>query len=409
MVSRAEHSEIRRMFPFIRNHPDYAYLDNAATALKPDSVIQALSSYYVEYPANIHRGVHRFAGRATLAYENVREKVRRFIGAASADEVVFTSGTTAGLNMLADLLGRDLKEGDEVLLTEMEHHSNLVPWQLAARKYGFALHFVPFLPDGTLDMAFYAGALERKPAVVAFTALSNVFGTINEIHKMCAEAKKTGALTVLDAAQAVPHLQPDVAEIGCDFLCFSGHKLYGPTGTGVLYGRRELLDALPPFFGGGEMVKAVQLDKAVWNELPWKFEAGTQNIAGVIGLGAALDFIRQIGPETIEMLEKELTAYAAVRLAEIPGVRVYGPVGTDRHTAVFLFTVDGVHPHDAAQYLDGQNAAVRSGHHCAHPVMRKLGVPATTRASLAFYNSNADIDRLAGGLRGLGEHFRNAV
>ena len=391
-------AKIRADFPIlerqVRPGVPLVYLDSTATAQKPQLVISAMDDYYRRYNANIHRGIHALAEEATAAYESARQRVADFIGSPSARQVIFTRNTTESINLVALAWGRaNLKAGDVVILTEMEHHSNLVPWQMLAAELGLRLEFIPVTPNGLLDLDAYRGLLALGPRLVSFTHMSNVLGTINPANEIIHQAHQVGALALVDAAQSVPHLPVNVQELGADFLAFSAHKMCGPTGVGVLYGRKEILEAMPPFLGGGDMIKRVHLRTFVPNELPHKFEAGTPAIAEVIGLGAAVDYLSAIGMPAIAAHEREIIAYALERLEEIPGVRVFGPQA--RHKGgVAAFTLDGVHPHDVAQILDRDGIAVRAGHHCAMPLHEKFNLPATTRASFYLYNTPEEVDWL---------------
>lgn len=395
-------AQLRAAFPIlsreIRPGVPLVYLDSAATSQKPSVVIDSMSDFYARHNSNIHRGIHRLAEEATAAYEAARDRVAAFIGAASASEIVFTRNATESINLVAQTWGRaELKAGDRIVLTEMEHHSNLVPWQMLAAERGLELDFITVQDDGTLDLQAYRGLLERSPRLVAFTQMSNVMGTITPVAEITALAHDAGAAVLVDAAQSVPHMPVDVRALGVDFLAFSGHKMCGPTGIGVLYGRRALLDSMPPFLGGGDMIRRVHLRDFTPNEVPWKFEAGTPAIAEVIGLGVAVDFLQQVGMPAIHQHERHLVGYALDRLSEVPGVTVYGPEA-DRRGGVVAFSIEGVHPHDAAQVLDDDGIAVRAGHHCAMPIHDKLGLPATTRASFYLYNQPSEVDRLIDGL-----------
>ncbi len=391
-------AKIRADFPIlerqVRPGVPLVYLDSTATTQKPQLVISAMDDYYRQYNANIHRGIHALAEEATAAYESARQRVADFIGSPSARQVIFTRNTTESINLVALAWGRaNLKAGDVVILTEMEHHSNLVPWQMLAAALGLRLEFIPVTPNGLLDLDAYRGLLALGPRLVSFTHMSNVLGTINPANEIIHQAHQVGALALVDAAQSVPHLPVNVQELGADFLAFSAHKMCGPTGVGVLYGRKEILEAMPPFLGGGDMIKRVHLRTFVPNELPHKFEAGTPAIAEVIGLGAAVDYLSAIGMPAIAGHEREIIAYALERLEEIPGVRVFGPQA--RHKGgVAAFTLDGVHPHDVAQILDRDGIAVRAGHHCAMPLHEKFNLPATTRASFYLYNTPEEVDWL---------------
>ena len=389
----------------VHDHP-LVYLDNAATTQKPEAVIAAECDYYRLHNANVHRAIHTLGEEATVAYEAARAKVATWLGAPSPRGVVFVRNATEGLNLVAWAWARRrLTVGDEVLLTPMEHHSNLVPWQLVAKETGARLRFIPLGPDGTLDLdALDRGdLLTSRTRIVSFTHASNVLGTITPAAEICRRARAVGALTVLDAAQSAPHLRLDVRELGCDFLALSGHKLYGPLGIGVLWGRPELLEETDPFLGGGEMILRVELEHATWNEVPYKFEAGTPNVAGAVGLGVALDYVRHLGIEAIAGYEAQLTRHALERLAEVPGITIYGP--PPPRVALVTFNLAGVHPHDLSQWLDQEGIAIRAGHHCAQPLMRHLGVVATARASFAFYNTLAEIDTLCAALRRAAQFF----
>ncbi len=380
------------------------YLDNAASAQKPEAVIEAVSHYYRHDHANVHRGVHELSERATNAYEGAREKARRFLNAGAACEIVFVRGTTEAINLVAQSYGRPrLAAGEEILLTEMEHHSNIVPWQLLAGQTGARVAVAPMNDDGELEMAEYARLVARGPKIVAVTHVSNSLGTINPLEEMIALARAAGAMVLIDGAQAVPHLAVDVQALDCDFYAFSGHKLYGPTGIGVLYGKQALLEAMPPYQGGGEMIKRVTFEDIEYNDIPHKFEAGTPNIAGAVGLGAAIDYVSALGLERIARHENDVLEYATGRLAELSGVR---QIGTARDRAsIVSFSIDGVHPHDVGTVLDHEGVAVRAGHHCAMPVMQHFGVPATVRASLGVYNTREEIDVLIDGIGKVQELF----
>ena len=381
----------------VRSNLDLIYLDSAATSQKPNEVLEAMDHYYRHSNANIHRGIHTLAEEATAQYEGARQRIAKFIHAAHSREIVFTRNTTESINLVANSWGRStLQAGDMIVLTEMEHHSNLVPWQLLASQIGFKLEFIPVDETGVLDLDVYRQLLEQAPKLVAFTHMSNVLGTINPAKEMIAAAHQAGALVLLDGAQSVPHLPVDVQELDVDFLAFSGHKMCGPTGIGVLYGKEELLDRMPPFLGGGDMIKKVYLRSFTPNDLPHKFEAGTPAIAEVIGLGAAVDYLNAVGMEQIALHEQEIMHYGVKQLAKVPGLKVYG--SAEQKGAVFSFTVEGVHPHDVSQVLDDLGIAVRAGHHCAMPLHEKYGLPATTRASFYLYNTLDEVDKLAEGL-----------
>ncbi len=385
---------IRQDFPIFNNLSEkpLIYLDNAATTQRPAVVIDAVSRFYRETNANVHRGIYALSEAATAAYEEARSLVAEFIQ-ADRREIVFTRGTTESINLLAYAwVRRRLRPGDEIVVTEMEHHSNLVPWQLAAKDTGARLHFVPVTAQGTLDLEAFAELLNEHTRLVAVTHQSNVLGTINPVREICRMAHEVGALVLVDAAQSVPHFPVNVKDLDCDFLAFSGHKMLGPTGIGVLFGRRELLEEMEPFMAGGEMISQVTREGATWNEVPYKFEAGTMPIAQAVGMGAAIKYLKQVGWETIEKHEQELTAYALKRLSELEGVKLYGP--RNNRGPVFSFSVSEVHPHDMAHFLDEAGIAVRAGHHCAQPLLASLGEEALTRASLYFYNTREEIDVL---------------
>ena len=387
---------IREDFPILREqahgHP-LIYFDNAATSQKPRDVLDTLRHYYEHQNANVHRGLHELSSRATEAYEKSRKRVASYIGAATADEIVFTRGTTESINLVAQAWGgKFLRAGDAILLTEMEHHSNLVPWQLLAERTGARLRFVPVRDDGTLGLDQLPSLLTPEVKLFAFTHISNSLGTMNPVAELCAKAQAVGALTLVDAAQSIGHLPIDVQKLGCDFLAFSGHKMCGPTGIGALYGRAEILDALPPWHGGGEMIVSVTLEKSAFKKPPHRFEAGTPNIAGAIGLAAAIDYIEKIGRAEIFKHDVDLANYAMQRLAELPGIRILGP-STERG-ALVGFVMEAAHPHDLTTFADQYGLAMRGGHHCNQPLMRRFGVTGTTRASFYFYNTTAEIDRM---------------
>ena len=374
------------------------YFDNAASTQKPRAVLDILRRYYERDNANVHRGLHELSSRATEAYENSRRRVASYIGAASADEIVFTRGTTESINLVAEAWGgKFLRAGDVILLTEMEHHSNLVPWQLIAERTGARLRFVPVHDDGTLALEELASLLTAEVKMFAFTHVSNSLGTINPVADLCAQARKVGALTLVDLAQSAGHLPVDVVEMGCDFGAFSGHKMAGPTGIGVLYGRSEVLQTIPPWHGGGEMITSVSLEKSAFKKPPHRFEAGTPNIAGAIGLAAAIDYLEAIGRKAIFDHDSQLANYAIERLAELPGIRLLGPL-TERG-ALVGFVMDSAHPHDLTTFADQRGLALRGGHHCNQPLMRRFGVPGTTRASFYFYNTTEEVDRMIDILR----------
>ena len=391
-------ARIRQDFPIltreVRPGVPLIYLDSTATSQKPAQVLDAMAAYYDLHNANIHRGVHTLAEEATAAYESARERIASFIGAASPTEIIYTRNTTESINLVAQSWGRaNLKAGDLVILTEMEHHSNLVPWQMLAAQLNLRLEFVPVTPQGLLELEGFHQLLTQGPKLVSFTHMSNVLGTINPAQEMIAAAHAVGAVTLLDGAQSVPHFPVDVRELDVDFLAFSAHKMCGPTGIGILYGKEKLLDAMPPFLGGGDMIKRVRLTGFTANDLPHKFEAGTPAIAEAIGFGAAVDYLVRVGMETISAHEHALTEYALERLEEIPGVWVFGPPA-EKKGGVAAFTLDGVHPHDIAEILDKHGVAVRAGHHCAMPLHEKFDLPATARASFYLYNTLEEIDKL---------------
>ena len=394
--------EIRGDFPIFERETRpgvrLVYLDSTATSQKPVSVIEAMNDFYRRSNANIHRGVHTLAEEATALYEDAREKIAKFINAPSARQIIYTRNTTESINLVAYTWARaNLKPGDLVILTEMEHHSNLVPWHMLATERGIELDFIPVAEDGLLDMDAYRALLARTPKLVAFTHMSNVLGTINPAAEIIRLARDAGAVTLVDAAQSVPHIAVDAQALGADFLAFSAHKMCGPTGIGVLYGKVELLEAMPPFLGGGDMIKEVKLRSFRPNSIPYKFEAGTPAIAEAVGFGAAVDYLTKIGMTNIAAHEHEITEYALERLEEIPGVKVFGP-SADKKGGVASFTLDGVHPHDVAQILDRDGIAVRAGHHCAQPLHEKFGIPASTRASFYLYNKKDEVDLLVNGI-----------
>lgn len=400
---------IRQDFPVLHQEVHgrpLVYLDNAASSQKPRVVIEALDEYYRSYNANVHRGIHTLSERASQAYEEARHKVARFINARSAKEVIWTRNTTESINLVAYSWGRaNIGPGDEILLTEMEHHSNLIPWQLLAAEKDAILRFIPVTDEGFLDLDRLDNLLTERTKLVSLTHMSNVLGTINPVAEIARRAHTVGALILVDGAQSVPHLPVDVQALDCDFLAFSGHKMCGPTGIGVLYGKRELLEAMPPFLGGGDMIKEVFLESATWNDLPWKFEAGTPAIAQAIGLGCAVDYLTRVGVEAIHCHEQELVAYALEALSQVKGLTLYGPPAEMRG-GVVTFNISGVHPHDIATILDSEGIAIRAGHHCAQPLMRRYNVPATARASFYLYNIREEIDVLVHGLEKAKAIFR---
>ena len=391
----------RQDFPIlgqtVRDQP-LVYLDNGATAQKPRQVIEVLDEYYRSYNSNIHRGVHTLSEQATEAYESARKKIQHFINAASLQEIIFVRGTTEGINLVAQSYGRSkLGAGDEIIISTMEHHSNIVPWQLLCEQTGAILKVIPINDAGELDMDEYKKLLGERTRIVAIVHVSNALGTINPVAEIAALAHAAGAVVILDGAQAAPHLRLDMAALDCDFYTFSGHKLFGPTGIGVLYGKQALLEDMPPYHGGGDMIKMVTFEKTLYNDLPYKFEAGTPYIAGVIGLGAAVDYVSHAGLDGIQEYEHELLQYATRAVAALPGVRLIGTAA--EKAGILSFVVDGIHPHDLGTILDHDGVAIRTGHHCAMPVMDRYGIPATARASLAFYNTAEEVDKLVAGIR----------
>ncbi len=394
-------SEIRKQFPVLSrkvNGKPLIYFDNAATSQKPRSVIQALVDYYSQYNANIHRGIHTLAEEATRAYEQTRELAAGFINASSAQEIIFVRGVTEAINLVAASYGRAfLKAGDEVIVSGLEHHSNIVPWQLICEQTGAVLKVIPVTEHGEIDLQAYRQMLNARTRIVAVNHASNSLGTINPVKEIIALAHRAGAVALIDGAQAGAHLPIDVQELGCDFYCLSSHKMYGPTGTGILYGKKHLLEQMPPYQGGGEMIKEVTFERTTWNNLPYKFEAGTPNIADVIAFGKAIEFIEQTGRAAIEQHEQTLLNYATEKISRLPGVRI---IGTAPHkVSVLSLVIDGVHPFDAGQLLDARGIAVRTGHHCTQPLMDRFGIEGTVRASFAVYNTFEEIDALAEGLK----------
>ncbi|MFS0644486.1 cysteine desulfurase [Siminovitchia sp. 179-K 8D1 HS] len=404
-------SEVRKQFPILDqevNGQPLVYLDSAATSQKPIQVIETLAEYYKGYNSNVHRGVHTLGTRATDKYEGAREKVRKFINASSAEEVIFTRGTTTGLNTVAASYGRaNVGEGDEIVITYMEHHSNIIPWQQLAREKGATLKYIPLQKDGTIKLEDAEKAISKKTKIVSVTHVSNVLGVINPIKELAAIAHQNGAVMVVDGAQGAPHVPIDVKDLDADFYAFSGHKMGAPTGIGVLYGKKAHLENMEPIEFGGEMIDFVGLYESTWKELPWKFEAGTPIIAGAIGLGAAIDFLNEIGREAILEHEHKLAAYAMEKMSQLDGLTIYGPAEPEKRAGVVTFNIEGVHPHDVATVLDSEGIAVRAGHHCAQPLMKWLDVSATARASFYIYNDEQDIDRLVEGLVKTKEYFTN--
>jgi len=378
------------------------FLDSAASSQKPLPVLEAMERVYRECYANVHRGIYAFSEEATLAYENARDRVASFINAPVREGIIFTRNTTEAINLVAYAWGRtNTRSGDRILLTEMEHHSNLVPWQLLAQEKGAQLVYLPITDDGLLRMDLLDSLLDERVKLVAVTMMSNVLGTVNPVKEIICRAHAAGAVVLVDAAQSVPHMPVDVQDLDCDFLAFSGHKMCGPTGIGVLYGKEALLEAMPPFLGGGDMIRKVEWESATWNRLPWKFEAGTPAFVEGIGLGAAVDYLTAIGMEAIAAHERELTAYALERLSALPGLNIVGPPAHQRG-GVVAFTFRGIHPHDIAHMLDMEGIAVRAGHHCAQPLHRRLGLTATVRASFYLYNTAEEVDALARALERIG-------
>ena len=400
---------IRKDFPILSREVHagipLVYLDSTATTQKPRPVLEAMEAFYRNNNANINRGVHTLAEEATGMYEQARQAVAQFINAASADEIIFTRNATESINLVAYTWARaNLQPGDRIILTEMEHHSNLVPWIMLATERGVELEFVPVTGDGLLDLEAYQRLLEHRPKLVAFTGMSNVLGTINPVAEMVSLAHAAGAITLVDGAQSVPHLPVDVQALGMDFLAFSAHKLLGPTGIGALYGRAELLRAMPPFLGGGDMIKTVHLRSFTPNDVPHKFEAGTPAIAEAVGFGAAVAYLGRLGMTAVAAHEREMVSYALERLEEIPGVRVIGPPA-EKKGGVASFTLEGVHPHDIAQILDRDGIAIRAGHHCAQPLHEKFGITATARASFYVYSLKEEVDALVNGIYKVKEIF----
>ena len=401
--------ELKQLFPIlnqeVNGHP-LVYLDSAATSQKPTSVIEAVSNYYRLDNSNVHRGVHTLGTRATDAYEGAREKIRKFINAKSTQEIVYTRGTTTALNLVASSYGRaNLGEGDEIIITYMEHHSNLIPWQQVAKQTGATLKYFPLQEDGTLTIEDVRSTITPNTKIVALTMVSNVLGTMNPIKEIAQIAHENGAVIVVDGAQGAPHLGIDVQDLDIDFLAFSGHKMCAPTGIGVLYGKKQLLENMEPIEFGGEMIDFVGLHESTWKELPWKFEGGTPIIAGAIGLGAAIDFLQEIGLDNILEHEHKLAAYALEKMSTIEGLTIYGPAEAEKRAGVITFNLSDVHPHDVATVLDAEGIAVRAGHHCAQPLMKWLNVSATARASFYLYNTEEDIDKLVEGLVKTKEYF----
>ncbi|OZT13125.1 cysteine desulfurase [Priestia aryabhattai] len=401
-------SDIRKQFPIldqeVNGHP-LVYLDSAATSQKPVQVIEALDKYYREYNSNVHRGVHTLGTMATDGYEGAREKVRKFINAKSTEEIIFTRGTTTALNIVAASYGRaNLQPGDEIVITYMEHHSNIIPWQQVAKATGATLKYIDLTEDHALSLETVKETITSSTKIVSVMHVSNVLGAINPVKEIAEIAHQHGAIMVVDGAQSTPHMKVDVQDLDCDFFAFSGHKMCGPTGIGVLYGKKELLEKMEPVEFGGEMIDFVNLYDSTWKELPWKFEGGTPIIAGAIGLGAAIDFLEEVGLDNILAHEHRLANYALDRLSEVEGITIYGP---KERAGVVTFNLDDVHPHDVATVLDAEGVAVRAGHHCAQPLMKYLNVSSTARASFYLYNTEEEIDQLVSSLIKTKEYFTN--
>lgn len=399
--------KIRRDFPILGREvygKPLVYFDNAATTQKPQCVIDAISEAYCNENANVHRGIHFLSQHATDLMESARDKVRQFIGAGSTEEIIFTRGTTESINLLASSFSSAfLKEGDEVIISGMEHHSNIVPWQIQSERYGFRIKVIPVLDNGELDLEVFKALVSEKTRLVSITHVSNVLGTVNPVSEIIIEAHSHGIPVAVDGAQSVPHIKVNVQELGADFYAFSGHKIYGPTGIGVLYGRKELLEKMPPYQGGGEMIKRVTFEKTTYNELPYKFEAGTPDYVGSIALAKALDYVQGIGMDNIAAYESELCSYAIERLNAIPDMRIIG--NAEHRSAVVSFLVGNIYPSDMGTLLDRLGIAVRTGHHCAEPLMDRLGIPGTVRASFAFYNTKSEIDSLVDGIERVRQMF----
>ena len=403
-------TRIRRDFPILRREVapgvPLIYLDNAATSQKPVQVIAELTRFYRDHNANIHRGVHTLSVESTELYEDARGKIARFIGANDQREIIFTRNTTESINLVAHGWGRKfLQPGDEVVVSEIEHHSNIVPWQMLRDERGIVLKYIPMLPDGTLDLDAARRIIGPKTKLLSITAMSNALGTIVPLQELIPLAKAQGALVLIDGAQSVPHMAVDVQALGADFLAFSGHKMLGPTGIGVLWGRLPLLESMHPFMGGGDMILSVSMERSTWADVPAKFEAGTPNIADAIGLGAAVDYLSALGMDEVRRHEIEITDYALRRLADVPGVSIFGPMDPQLRGGVVSFELEDIHPHDIGQVLDTKGVAIRTGHHCAQPVMAALNIPATARASFYIYNTTAEVDALASAIEAASEFF----
>ncbi|WP_223591951.1 cysteine desulfurase [Neobacillus bataviensis] len=401
--------DIRKQFPILDqevNGKPLVYLDSSATSQKPLKVIEAVEKYYREINSNVHRGVHTLGTRATDAYEGAREKVRKFINAKSTQEVIFTRGTTTSINTVAaSYAAANLKEGDEIVITYMEHHSNIIPWQQVARRTGSQLKYIPLQEDGTISLEDIRATVTPNTKIVSVMQVSNVLGVINPVKEIAQIAHENGAVMVVDGAQSAPHMKIDVQDLDCDFFAFSGHKMCGPTGIGVLYGKKHLLENMEPIEFGGEMIDFVQLYESTWKELPWKFEGGTPIIAGAVGLGSAIDFLNEVGLDNIAEHEHKLTAYALEKMSTVEGMTIYGPLDPAKRAGLITFNLADVHPHDVATVLDAEGIAVRAGHHCAQPLMRWLKASATARASFYLYNTEEDIDKLVEGLVKTKEYF----
>jgi len=401
-------TKVREDFPILKrriNDQPLTYLDNAATAQKPKQVIEAMTNYYKSYNANVYRSVHTLSGEATQAYEEVREKVSKFIGAKQKEEIIFTRGTTASLNHLARSLASKIEAGDEILLTYMEHHSNIIPWQQLAKEKNANLVYVQLTADGTIDLEDYKNKLNAKTKIVSFTHVSNILGTINPVQKMTELAHEKGAIVIVDGAQAVPHFEINVQTLDVDFYAFSGHKMLGPTGIGILYGKMKWLEAIEPAEFGGEMIEFVQENESTWAAIPNKFEAGTPNISGAIGLGAAIDYLNTIGMKNIETYEYNLFQYLYKKLIVLDGIKIYGPDNLGERSGVVSFNLDDIHPHDLSTALDLEGIAIRAGHHCGQLLMRQLNVVATSRMSLYFYNTKEEVDQTIQALKNTKEFF----
>ena len=397
---------IKNDFPtFKSKEKNFIYLDSASTSQKPQSVIDSVSSYYDSYSANIHRALYEIGEKATDKYESVREKVRQFMNVPDSHSIIFSSGTTESINLIAYAWGtKNLNNDDHILITEMEHHSNLIPWQLLSSRSNSSLDYILLNNDGTLELESLEKKILSKTKIISVSHQSNVFGTINPINKIIDEAKKVGAITVIDGAQAVPHMKVDIENLGCDFYAFSGHKMLGPTGVGVLIGRKTILEKMDPFMGGGEMINTVTMEKSTWNDVPWKFEAGTPNIAQVIGLGAAIDYIEKIGIENIHQHEQALLKHGLDIFSQDENIVLYG--NPEIRGAVIPFNVKNVHPHDLAKFLDTDGICIRAGHHCTQPIMNRLGINATARASFYIYNTKNDIEKLAESIKKTADIFK---